>query len=256
MMKRDASYGAIPTRHSSDSKNISKQNFSQVDVREPKLYWVGEAARLLGIKQSELRYMLRTNKIQHTKSSGGYYLISQDEIDRQLGNKKSMIYVRAHTDRIAKWLSEQLQIFATRNGFNNIEIVTDISSLTKNAPGLTRIFDVIDNGLVDKLIIDRVAQVYAGSDRELFNRYLRQNGVKLIEMKLPHFSFSIHDALLSSLLITFDQVRGESFDERARIIYDNMIKHLIDMKHTFQEKITEEFYEYDPDELTKQFFAP
>lgn len=149
-----------------------------------RLYRTGEAAKRLGVSKMTVLRWIKSGKLKAHRI-GREYRVPESEIIRLLEGKlpdKVVIYARVSSRDQKGDLERQVEYlkkYCASKGYQVAKILTDISSgLNENRRGLKKLFRLVENGEITKVVItykDRLTRF----GFKYLEQYFNSHGVEI-----------------------------------------------------------------------------
>ena len=193
-----------------------------------KHYRLKEAAELLGISVGHLRILINKGEIHAIRTSGGHRRIPQSILEtllnaqgtKQFNVTRAVIYARVSSQKQAQAghlerQIERLKSFADVNGFQIIDVITDIASgLNENRLGLKKVLDYAQNELIDVVLIE-FKDRFARYGYRYLERFLNIFKVNLLEKEQKEQS-DYRTELLEDMVSIIYSFAGRLYGRRSR----------------------------------------
>lgn len=193
-----------------------------------KHYRLKEAAELLGISVGHLRILINKGEIHSIRTSGGHRRIPQSILEtllnaqgtKQFNVTRAVIYARISSQKQAQAghlerQIERLKSFADVNGFQIIDVITDVASgLNEKRPGLKKVLDYAQNELIDVVLIE-FKDRFARYGYRYLERFLNTFKVNLLEKEQKDQS-DYRTELLEDMVSIIYSFAGRLYGRRSR----------------------------------------
>lgn len=178
-----------------------------------KLIQIAQAAEILGVSQATLRTWDESGKLKSVKTEGGHRRYRQSDINAFMGHKEEVVpeeakpvctYARVSShdqkqkgdlDRQSQRLSE----FCAKKKYMVEHIIKDVGSgLSDTRSGLNRLFDLVLNKKISKVVVEH-------KDR------------------LTRFQFNVLDKFFTSYGVEIECMESVSFNDEEELTNDIMM---------------------------------